>query len=125
MNPDSPHFASSNLEQDTALLAPGEVLGKLGKGKAERGGSGFTILISHLLRSWVLASVSGSEPTRQMEPFTPPSCLVYTRHDAQKPRQKTFLAESVKLSDILLTLQHCSCDLGPQKNPLYSSLCIS
>lgn len=25
MNPDSPHFASSNLEQDTAPLAPGEV----------------------------------------------------------------------------------------------------
>lgn len=25
VNPDSPHFASSNLEQDTAPLAPGEV----------------------------------------------------------------------------------------------------
>lgn len=85
------------------------------KRREEEVGSQFWFLISYFHGFWLLSS--GSEPTWQMEAFTPPSCLVYTRRDAQKPRQKTFLAERAELSDILLTRYHCSCDLGLQKNP--------
>lgn len=91
------------------------------RGRDERGeeeaGSQFWFLISYLHGFRLLSS--GSEPTRQMEPFTPPSCLVYTRRDAQKPRQKVLLAENVKWSALtfLPTWYSCSCDLGLQKNP--------
>lgn len=56
MNPDSLHFASNNLEQDTAPLAPGEVqTGERQSGERRKWvhNSDF----SSLLLSWVLASV--------------------------------------------------------------------
>lgn len=89
----------------------------------EEAGSQFWFLISYLHGFWLLSS--GSEPTRQMEPFTPPSCLVYTRRDAQKPRQKVLLAENAKWSALtfLPTWYSCSCDLGLQKNPV-TCFCI-
>lgn len=91
-------------------------------GRAERGeeevGSQFWFLISYFHEFGLLSS--GSAPTQQMEPFTPPSCLVYTRRDAQKPRQKKLLAENVKRSSLtfLSTQDSCGCDLGLQKNPV-------
>jgi len=91
-------------------------------GRAERGeeeaASQFRFLISYFHGFQLLSS--GSEPTRQTEPFTPPSCLVYTRRDAQKPRQKMLLAENTKRSSLtfLPTRYSSRCDLGLQKNPV-------
>lgn len=96
-------------------------------GRAERGdeeaGSQFWFLIFYFHGFRLLSS--GSEPTQQMEPFTPPLCLVYTRRDAQKPRQKTLLSENAKRSSLtfLPTWYSCGCDLGLQKNPV-TCFCI-
>lgn len=84
----------------------------------EEAGSQLWFLIPYFHGFRLLSS--GSEPKQQMEPFTPPSCLVYTRRDAQKPRQKTLLAENPKQSSLtfLPTRYSCGCDLGLQKNPV-------
>lgn len=80
----------------------------------EEVGSQFPFLISYFHGFCLLPS--GSEPAQQMEPFTPPSCLVYTRHDAQKPRQKTLLADNGKWS----SLTFLPSQYGLQKNPVTS-----
>lgn len=84
----------------------------------EEAGSQFWFLIFYFHGFQLLSR--GSEPTRQMEPFTPPSCLLYTRWGAQKPRQKTLLAENTKWSSptFLPTWYSSGCDLGLQKNPV-------
>lgn len=80
----------------------------------EEMGSQFPFLISYFHGFCLLPS--GSEPAQQMEPFTPPSCLVYTRHGAQKPRQKTLLADNGKWS----SLTFLPSQYGLQKNPVTS-----
>jgi len=71
--------------KDTTPPAPGEVHSR---DREEEVASQFLSFISYFHRFCL--PPSGSEPEQQMESFTPPSCLLYTRHGAQQPRQKRF-----------------------------------